>query len=642
MKKLYLTLALLTLLTLIIISGCGGGSGTTQPASLTTPVPNNSGNKAYITIKIKWPEEGMTGSFVISPGNNKEITASMPDGSLKLKTHVFDYTDKDPNALIDFNDTSGLLASGIADRSQGEITLEIPLESAIARHLTGNVYLAPFPVKIWAGAFGASGDPNNPNSALIATEQYVELEVGPQLVTIPLGDYELTLTADPNNIVLGGSTVSGSSLISNAAGGDMTPTPGIVPAGTSDITATLSIKYPGDPNVPNSMPVYKPVAHKEVQFTLTGGGELSAIRKDTNEGTGNCTVTLTTTEPGLKTITARFQADPNDPNTIYTDTCDVNVTGNPNLELYELTLKAAPNSSNKFILIPDFQSDDYNLVDSVTLRAELMKLDPNTFQFNIPASKPIDVTVTDNNNTTHITGTTGSDGYYCFDVSYNGDMTHRTIGVQASFHPDPNEEAKTATLPVIVENNQVISENFEIYPPGTTGTTSISGWENYHGIVATPGYESSNSILLHQNNFFYTNLHNSFSYEYRFAVKIGNEDPNGYDLPIGGIICHGLWKNGSSLKVLTLKNKSIENCNGETLTSYSSGWTPIKIQINYDEYTNTAKINYWINGGHYGPVNANDVSSSSENIWYGLLCWAGSIMFDNIEIYSSAGLINKN
>jgi hypothetical protein len=272
-----------------------------------------------------------------------------------------------------------------------------------------------------------------------------------------------------------------------------------------------------------------------------------------------------------------------------------------------------------------------------------MKLDPNTFQFNIPASRSITFTVTDTDNI-ELTGTTGSDGYYFFNVPYNGDTNPRTINVQALFQPDPNDEAKTITdsYNVTVTDNKVISENFDNYPPGTT---SFRNWQSLFGpIVVSPGYNSPQSIRLPQNSFFYADFFNHSSYEYRFAVKIGNEDLNGDDITRGTISCHGLIKNSYALHVLTFKdkNKLIEDCNENILTSYSSGWIPIKIQINYNWYTNTAKINYWINGVIYGPVYANDVSILSSFTDLSLTCRAGSMWFDNIEIYSSYGLIEQH
>jgi hypothetical protein len=63
--KVILTLLIITLLVIAIISGCGGGSDTTHPASLITPAPDytGTGDTAYITVKVKWPEHGKTGSL---------------------------------------------------------------------------------------------------------------------------------------------------------------------------------------------------------------------------------------------------------------------------------------------------------------------------------------------------------------------------------------------------------------------------------------------------------------------------------------------------------------------------------------------------------------------------------------------------
>ena len=129
-------------------------------------------------------------------------------------------------------------------------------------------------------------------------------------------------------------------------------------------------------------------------------------------------------------------------------------------------------------------------------------------------------------------------------------------------------------------------------------------------------------------------------------MKVGNEELKEDIITRGTIGCHGLWKNGSRLDILTFKNKnnSIENCNGEQLSTYSSDWIPVKIQIKYDDYNKKAKITYWINGTNRGHVNIDNVSSSDSylNTWYDLSCWAGTMMFDNIEIYSFKNLIEKD
>lgn len=103
--KLLLTVLLLIITSIIISIGCGGGSGTNQPVSLSTPSTHTSGNMAYITIKVQWPEQGMAGNMIISSDNKKELTASMPAGSQTAAIKIFDFKDKDPNDLINFNDT---------------------------------------------------------------------------------------------------------------------------------------------------------------------------------------------------------------------------------------------------------------------------------------------------------------------------------------------------------------------------------------------------------------------------------------------------------------------------------------------------------------------------------------------------------
>jgi len=329
--KLLLTLLFMTILTIIISSGCGGGSGTTQPASLATPTPNMTDNMAYITIKVKWPEQGKAGKLIMSSGNEeKEITASMPNGTNRIDVKVYNFKDKDPDASVVF-DPNSFLAGGYVVPPYTTTTIPVPIMTD-SNDPNSNI-LPAIPVKVWAGAFGASSDINDPNSALLSTEHYMILKVGNQTANLQLGDYELTLTANPDTI--GGSTVKGSNLISSAIA---VPSPAI-----SYITANLNIIYlTPAPNSTSPPKPPKPVKGKSIKFEIIDGnyeGTYLSLSDESGSIVTGQTVTGKTDDDGTSTVTletdtlesktvkvkASFEADSNDPNSIYSDYCNVTV-----------------------------------------------------------------------------------------------------------------------------------------------------------------------------------------------------------------------------------------------------------------------------------------------------------------------------
>ncbi len=293
--KLLLTLLFITIFTIIISSGCGGGSGTTQPSSLVTPTPNMTDNMAYITIKVKWPEQGMAGKLIMSSGNEeKEITASMPHDAKKIELKIFNYKGKDESLPIDFTNTDNILAEGRLPAPETQITIPIPVPTQVP---TNPNILPAIPVKVWAGCFI---DPNatDPNSALSTAEHYMVLKVGDQTANLKLGNYDLTL---PPSL--------------ETTAGDI-----------ASLSATLQIKYPpSDPNNPASAPAPKPVAGKPIKFEIKTNGltegkghfQGSEIDPNTIEATtyqdGNCPVNFIGDTAGYVTIEATFQANSNDP-----------------------------------------------------------------------------------------------------------------------------------------------------------------------------------------------------------------------------------------------------------------------------------------------------------------------------------------
>ena len=335
--KLLLTVLILTILALIISYGCGGGSGTTQPSSLVTPTPNMTDNMAYITINIKWPEQGMAGKLSISSKDEKDITASMPNGTNRIDVKVYNFKDKDPNTPVDFAPNS-FLAGGYVVPPYTTTTIPVPIK--IDPNDPNSNILSAIPVKVWAGAFGISGDPNNPDSALLTAEHYMVLKVGKQTANLQLGNYDLTLTADPNIISISQTPPIGATRSSSfQASSDESET---------TITAKLVIAYPT--TLPGSTPnnqteaTPKAVENKLIKFRLEEGsnGILEPDEAYTDPN-GFCSTTLKCNETGTKKVIAEFQPDPNNtPEIIYPACCYVYVIEHP--DSYYLTLSSSPST----------------------------------------------------------------------------------------------------------------------------------------------------------------------------------------------------------------------------------------------------------------------------------------------------------
>ncbi len=363
-NRLFISLIILiALFSIIFVDGCGGGTDNiiTSP-SISNQNPNTG---AYIHITVTWPQNGSVGKCIMSSGKEEStITASMPADTKQIIVKVRQAIDpNDPDAPPD--DPNSYLKNGYAEilAPQDKVTI------------------GPLPaikVKVRAETYDRYG-PLLPEQAISIVEKEFQLYVlSENEIAMPLGDYDLTLTADPNTIVLGGSTVSGSNLISNIVALP-TPTPGrtaiknnltpmnpcvavVTPEGSplptdtptptptpirvsSDITATLMIKYPTptDNTGSTSVPTPKFIANKQITFTLIKGNDeyttLSSesseessdetIESDTVTGTtnskGTCTIKLLSGTTGDKVIKASFMADLNDPNSVYSDQCIITV-----------------------------------------------------------------------------------------------------------------------------------------------------------------------------------------------------------------------------------------------------------------------------------------------------------------------------
>jgi hypothetical protein len=294
-SKFYLTLVLITLLTFIIIPGCGGNNNSINPiSSINTPTPaiyTPEGNVGYLTINIVWPQAGKKGKCsILSENDEKDLTASMPVDTTLIKIKVRDPNETNPDNTIDPNGTCTIIRDG-----RSTITEE----------------LGPLPViKVIVRA--EAYDSSSAATPISINEQELKIKPGnasDNTVNLDLGEYKLTLNSDPDIIY-----------------------PDFISGGDSTITATLKIEYTPDPNDPNSTPTPRPIPNKTIDFSvLSGKGFFSETNDITANGTtdpnGECKVTLTwdKTDEELNDIQiqAEFKPDPN--SSPSTKTCNVSL-----------------------------------------------------------------------------------------------------------------------------------------------------------------------------------------------------------------------------------------------------------------------------------------------------------------------------
>jgi hypothetical protein len=185
--KFLLPLLFITILAIIISSGCGGGGGVTQQSTLYTITPNiNNNNVAYVILRIKWPEGNDSGSYKIYSAEGKELTASiMPQDTKRIDVKIKDVND---NSIIN---------TGSAMKPETEIKIPVYLDNSfiptpVPGATPGNtptpVNTLPFiKVKIWVGAY----DTEIAGNLLIDTEKDITLQLGTNDIHLELGDYEL-------------------------------------------------------------------------------------------------------------------------------------------------------------------------------------------------------------------------------------------------------------------------------------------------------------------------------------------------------------------------------------------------------------------------------------------------------------------
>jgi hypothetical protein len=182
-NKLYLTILLITLLTFIIIPGCGGdNNGVTPISSVITPTPANSISEdavGYITIKIVWPQAGKSGKCIISSENvEKSLTASMTDDTNGITVKVRNKNNEDPDSYFSVGGYYVFI------RRSGEDSI--------------TKTLGPLPaIDVIIRAEAEHNDPYTGNNYFInASEEEFRIKPGTEgnNVALHLGDYSIGLT----------------------------------------------------------------------------------------------------------------------------------------------------------------------------------------------------------------------------------------------------------------------------------------------------------------------------------------------------------------------------------------------------------------------------------------------------------------
>ena len=320
--KVLLTLLIITLIAIAIISGCGGGSDTTHPASLITPTPDyaGTGDTAYITVKIKWPEQGKTGTMSTLSENGKEITTSMiPDTTEIIDIYIFDYTD-DPNRVP----WEKVVASGNIHKGEDGKIFPVKLIGKPTPGATNQGSTGPPPailVKILAEAFDSYNYSDDTRGRQVAHSipnmaPLIKLKVGNQEPYIALyPDLWLYMKATESN--------TERSIIANATGY----------SNDWDINVNLLLMYgtpfpvatrAADPSGDTS----KALEGQEIKFkVIEGSGTLSSNQALT-DANGNCTVHFNAASEH-NIIESTYQYDRDDPNTIISKTCEIDVIPTP-------------------------------------------------------------------------------------------------------------------------------------------------------------------------------------------------------------------------------------------------------------------------------------------------------------------------
>jgi hypothetical protein len=336
MKIKVLLTSIITLITIAIISGCGGGSDTTQPASLITPTPNytDTGDMAYLTVRVKWPANGKSGSMSTVSENGKELTGSLiPNGTKIIDIYVIDYSETPTSGEVPWGK---VVAAGNIHEGEIEKTFPIPVAAKVIGKPTPGApdqgSTGPPPailVKIFAEAF-SEFDEEHPK-VRNHNKQVAHTDINVEPVPLRFGNQEhrIRLLLNPIVKVEAYESETGRSIIASDTGS----------SNEYDINANLLLMYGtpfpvSTPKADTSGETSEPMEGQEIKFkVIEGSGTLDADQAQTDLN-GNCAVHFTRAS-AYNVIEASYQYDPDDPNTIIASLCTIG-------DNYELTVD--PNS----------------------------------------------------------------------------------------------------------------------------------------------------------------------------------------------------------------------------------------------------------------------------------------------------------
>jgi hypothetical protein len=231
--KFLLTLFFLTILSLIISYGCGGGNDViTQPSSITTPTVNPLGY-GYLVVEVVWPQnDSVSDKCIISSGNkDNELIASMPDGVMYVVVKV-----REENALEE-----SVMTTGDGKEAKATINWNLGEDRAVIGPLPAvKVNVRAEAWGIWrSGAF---------KMFHVDTKEPVQIKPGMQPVDLDLGKEGFTLKAIPPDITLQ-PVITSNSIVN--IGPLPTPTPVISYSGETEIIARLVVE---SPDIPDATP----------------------------------------------------------------------------------------------------------------------------------------------------------------------------------------------------------------------------------------------------------------------------------------------------------------------------------------------------------------------------------------------------
>jgi hypothetical protein len=646
LRNFYLSLVLITLLSCIIIPGCGGGSNSINPASfITTPTPNiPGGGTGYITIKIVWPQAGKTGKCIMSSENTEtDITASMPGDTNRVVVEIYDK-----------NDTTEPLINGTHKFLWG-------IGKLMDKHTFG-----PLPTIKAIVIAKAYHDENGEESItpISVAEQKFQIKPGmpeDNAVDLALGDYELTvdpydsvLTLPPQSRIGANGTSDPISSPSPGTTPDIsptpqdTPTPSITPPSggivSTTITARLMIVYPSPaPNpapepdttaIPVSTP--KPAEHKLINFRLLSGtASLSPITGYTNSE-GYCTTTLTADTTGTNIIEASFEPDSNDPDNAYKQTCQVEVEGGEADETYyAIELGSSVDSkivvngrTTIYAILRKNKYPDWEAAPGKTINFKVIP----SYGASVNSSA-----TTDNEGACYITFTGTAAGSYSVEAEFKDPAS------------DPEKPPFTASYPIEVINDLIWEDDFEAYTPGIWPE---SNWTARGDVTSDTANQvatnSGNQVLqLHSNSYGMAlrPMMIEVPCEVKFDIRIGSGDLNGLNqsqnIGFGSFSYFGDYSGHNFLWFdLFRDSQEGDKRNIYGLNSHFGSYNPGTWYTVHVRFGKEPKITYWVNGYNtvftdISPVNYQNYAHShlSFGLNYGSTMWV-----DNIKVYSRHGL----